>query len=129
VPSWSPGCAPSPLALVSLGGSLTLLVLTVLSLVLVPLGVGLVTTPWVLTGVRAQADRRRLLAAQWCAMLSASPSPTALAKSYETPQAGHRGPRRPTHVDPAVRWRAFAKQLRRIPLGRRSGRSAGARGP
>jgi signal transduction histidine kinase len=54
------------LAVVSLGGSLALFVLSVVSLVLVPFGVGLVTTPWVLAGVRAQADRRRLLAAEWC---------------------------------------------------------------
>jgi signal transduction histidine kinase len=54
------------LALISLYGSLALLVLTLVSLVLVPVGLGLVTTPWVLTGVRAHADRRRLLAAQWC---------------------------------------------------------------
>jgi signal transduction histidine kinase len=36
------------------------------SIVLVPLGVGIVTTPWVLTGVRAFADRRRVVAAEWC---------------------------------------------------------------
>ncbi len=30
-----------------------------------PIGIGLVTTPWVLTGVRAFADWRRLLAAEW----------------------------------------------------------------
>nr|WSY55456.1 histidine kinase [Streptomyces sp. NBC_00886] len=54
------------LALISLGGSLALFVLTLVSLVLIPLGLGLITTPWVLAGVRAHADRRRLLAAQWC---------------------------------------------------------------
>ena len=54
------------LALISLGGSLTLFVLTIVSLVCIPLGVGLITTPWVLTGVRAHANQRRLLAAQWC---------------------------------------------------------------
>ncbi|MER7928037.1 sensor domain-containing protein [Streptomyces sp. NPDC096057] len=53
------------LALLSLYGSLVLLVLTLVSLVLIPAGVGLFTTPWVLTGVRAHADRRRLLAARW----------------------------------------------------------------
>ncbi|CAL9426636.1 sensor histidine kinase [Streptomyces sp. enrichment culture] len=39
--------------------------LTLVSVALVPIGIGIVTTPWVLTGVRAFADRRRLLAAQW----------------------------------------------------------------
>ncbi|MFJ9243027.1 sensor histidine kinase [Streptomyces sp. NPDC101776] len=54
------------LALISLYGSLVLLILTVVSLVFIPLGLGLITTPWVLAGVRAHADRRRLLAAEWC---------------------------------------------------------------
>ncbi|MET7484688.1 sensor domain-containing protein [Streptomyces sp. NPDC005538] len=54
------------LALLSLAGSLTLFLLTVVSLVLIPLGLGLFTTPWVLAGVRAHADRRRLLAVEWC---------------------------------------------------------------
>ncbi|WP_043682197.1 sensor histidine kinase [Streptomyces xylophagus] len=54
------------LALISLYGSLVLLVLTLVSLVLIPVGIGLITTPWVLGGVRAHADRRRLLGAQWC---------------------------------------------------------------
>jgi signal transduction histidine kinase len=54
------------LALISLCGSLALFVLTLVSLVLIPAGIGLITTPWVLVGVRAHADRRRLLAAQWC---------------------------------------------------------------
>ncbi|MFE2885848.1 sensor histidine kinase [Streptomyces sp. NPDC059272] len=54
------------LAVVSLGGSLALFVLMVVSLALIPAGVGLVTTPWVLAGVRVQADRRRVFAAEWC---------------------------------------------------------------
>lgn len=46
--------------------SITLFVLTVVSVVLIPvLGIGLITTPWVLEGVRMQANLRRLLAAQW----------------------------------------------------------------
>ncbi|MGW4729638.1 sensor histidine kinase [Streptomyces shenzhenensis] len=53
------------LAVVALTGSLTLFVLSVVSIALVPLGIGIVTTPWVLTGVRAFADWRRLVAAQW----------------------------------------------------------------
>ncbi|WP_329555341.1 sensor histidine kinase [Streptomyces sp. NBC_00696] len=54
------------LAVVSLGGSLTLFVLVVVSLALIPAGVGMITTPWVLAGVRVQADRRRVFAAEWC---------------------------------------------------------------
>ena len=54
------------LALLSLYGSLVLFVLTLVSLVLVPVGIGLVTTPWVLAGVRAHANRRRLFAVEWC---------------------------------------------------------------
>ncbi|MGW7524049.1 sensor histidine kinase [Streptomyces sp. NPDC054783] len=42
------------------------LVLTLVSVALIPVGVGLVTTPAVLTGVRALADARRKLAAEWC---------------------------------------------------------------
>ncbi|MFF7525076.1 sensor histidine kinase [Streptomyces pseudovenezuelae] len=53
------------LALVTLPGALLGFVLTVVSLALVPIGIGLVTTPWVLTGVRAFADWRRVLAAEW----------------------------------------------------------------
>ncbi|MET7684486.1 histidine kinase [Streptomyces sp. NPDC005423] len=54
------------LAVISISGSLTLLVLTVVSLAFVPFGAGLVTTPWVLGGVRAFANWRRLVAAEWC---------------------------------------------------------------
>ncbi|MGW3108537.1 sensor histidine kinase [Streptomyces sp. NPDC001100] len=54
------------LALLSLYGSLVLFVLTLVSLVLIPVGIGLITTPWVLAGVRAHADRRRLFAVEWC---------------------------------------------------------------
>ncbi|MEU9475170.1 sensor domain-containing protein [Streptomyces sp. NPDC048191] len=54
------------LALVVLPCGVAFLVLTLLSVALVPLGVGLVTTPAVLAGVRALADARRRLAAQWC---------------------------------------------------------------
>jgi signal transduction histidine kinase len=53
------------LALVSLPGAVLCFVLSAVSIALVPIGVGLVTTPWVLTGVRAFADRRRVLAAEW----------------------------------------------------------------
>ncbi|MEU3795025.1 sensor histidine kinase [Streptomyces fructofermentans] len=47
-------------------GAITLFVLSVVSIVLVPLGIGLFTTPWVLAGVRTFADLRRLAAARWC---------------------------------------------------------------
>lgn len=52
-------------ALIALPGSVLGFCLTLVSLALVPIGVGIVTTPWVLTGVRAFADWRRLLAARW----------------------------------------------------------------
>lgn len=53
------------LALVSLPGSVVCLVTAVVSIALIPVGVGIVTTPYVLRGVRAFADRRRVLAAEW----------------------------------------------------------------
>ncbi|OON71593.1 sensor histidine kinase [Streptomyces tsukubensis] len=46
-------------------GSITLFVCAVLSIAFILLGVGVFTTPYVLTAVRAHADRRRLLAADW----------------------------------------------------------------
>ncbi|MER6333140.1 sensor domain-containing protein [Streptomyces sp. NPDC001034] len=54
------------LALISLPFGIAFLVLVPLSLAFIPLGVGVVTTPAVLTGVRALADVRRRLAAEWC---------------------------------------------------------------
>ncbi|GGN84542.1 histidine kinase [Streptomyces albiflavescens] len=54
------------LAVLGLAGSITLFVLAVVSIALVPLGAGIVTTPWVLNGVRAFANARRIVAAQWC---------------------------------------------------------------
>ncbi|MFH8465857.1 sensor histidine kinase [Streptomyces sp. NPDC017991] len=53
------------LAVVATAGSIVLFVLSVVSIVLVPLGIGIVTTPWILAAVRGFADWRRLLAAQW----------------------------------------------------------------
>ncbi|MFH9008848.1 sensor histidine kinase [Streptomyces afghaniensis] len=53
------------LALIALPGSVLCFVLSLVSIALIPVGVGLVTTPWVLTGVRAYADWRRVLAAEW----------------------------------------------------------------
>ncbi|MFE7046238.1 sensor histidine kinase [Streptomyces atratus] len=53
------------LSIASLAGSITLFVWTVLSLAFIPLGIGLVTTPYVLELVRKHANRRRLLAVTW----------------------------------------------------------------
>ncbi|MET8830995.1 sensor domain-containing protein [Streptomyces sp. NPDC004610] len=52
-------------ALIALPGAVLLLVLSVVSIALIPAGVGIVTTPWVLGWVRAFANARRLLAARW----------------------------------------------------------------
>ncbi|MET4925972.1 sensor domain-containing protein [Streptomyces sp. PSRA5] len=53
------------LGLTALVGSITLFVFSVLSITLILLGIGFFTTPYVLTAVRAHANRRRLLAATW----------------------------------------------------------------
>ncbi|MFF3127993.1 sensor histidine kinase [Streptomyces sp. NPDC057908] len=53
------------LSIASLAGSITLFVWAVLSIVFIPLGIGLVTTPYVLELVRKHANRRRLLAVTW----------------------------------------------------------------
>ncbi|MCX5262235.1 sensor histidine kinase [Streptomyces canus] len=54
------------LTLVTLPGALLGFTLSLVSISLVPVGIGVFTTPWVLTGVRAFADWRRVLAAEWC---------------------------------------------------------------
>ncbi|MFF7129736.1 sensor domain-containing protein [Streptomyces sp. NPDC008240] len=54
------------LAVAVLPLSVLFLVLTLVSVAFVPLGVGIVTTPPVLAAVRALADKRRELAAEWC---------------------------------------------------------------
>lgn len=59
------GLAVAPL---TVGVSLALFVLTLLSLVLVVLGVGVFTTPWLLKLVRMHANVRRALAGQWAGM-------------------------------------------------------------
>ena len=56
------------LALVVLPFSTLFLVLSLVSIGLIPIGLGLITTPWVLTGVRALADTRRRLADEWCSV-------------------------------------------------------------
>jgi signal transduction histidine kinase len=53
------------LALISLPGAVLCFCLSAVSIGLIPIGVGLVTTPYVLTGVRAFANWRRVLAAEW----------------------------------------------------------------
>lgn len=53
------------LAMVSLAGSLTLFLLSLLSIVFIVLGVGALTTPWVLGLVRHWANWRRAVAAEW----------------------------------------------------------------
>ncbi|MEU7579199.1 sensor domain-containing protein [Streptomyces sp. NPDC041068] len=53
------------LSIVSLAGSITLFVLSVLSIAFILLGVGLFTTPVILTGVRKWATLRRYQAGQW----------------------------------------------------------------
>ncbi|MFI6701956.1 sensor histidine kinase [Streptomyces sp. NPDC050509] len=53
------------LAVVGLPGSIILFVVTVVSIVLIVAGVGVLTTPAVLTALRAYANQRRLLAATW----------------------------------------------------------------
>ncbi|MFD5042037.1 sensor histidine kinase [Streptomyces sp. NPDC058377] len=53
------------LSFASIVGSTVLFVLSVLSIVFVVLGLGLITTPWVTEAVRRHANRRRLLAAEW----------------------------------------------------------------
>ncbi|MPY64381.1 sensor histidine kinase [Streptomyces spongiae] len=53
------------LALVALPGAVLCFTLSAVSIALIPIGLGIVTTPWVLTGVRAFANWRRVLAAEW----------------------------------------------------------------
>ncbi|MFE3829096.1 sensor histidine kinase [Streptomyces sp. NPDC059092] len=53
------------LAVVGLPVSIVFFVVTVVSIVFIVLGVGVFTTPAVLTGLRAYANQRRLLAATW----------------------------------------------------------------
>ncbi|MFH8754071.1 sensor histidine kinase [Streptomyces atroolivaceus] len=53
------------LSFACIAGSVTLFVLSVLSITFILLGIGLVTTPWVMEAVRRHADQRRRLAATW----------------------------------------------------------------
>ncbi|WP_329116292.1 sensor histidine kinase [Streptomyces sp. NBC_01465] len=56
------------LSLIALAGSIVLFVLSVVSIALIPIGVGVFTTPALLGLVRKHAGQRRLLAAQWAGM-------------------------------------------------------------
>ncbi|MEZ3178387.1 sensor histidine kinase [Streptomyces pimonensis] len=53
------------LALVSLPASVLCFALSAVSVSLIPVGIGIVTTPYVLTAVRTYANWRRVLAAEW----------------------------------------------------------------
>ncbi|MDN3020699.1 sensor histidine kinase [Streptomyces sp. S.PB5] len=53
------------LALIALPGAVLCFTLSLVSIALIPIGVGIFTTPYVLTGVRAFANWRRVLAAEW----------------------------------------------------------------
>lgn len=64
------------LSIASLAGSITLFVWTVLSIAFIPLGIGLVTTPYVLELVRKHANRRHC---------SRSPGPTSAFRSRTAP--------------------------------------------
>ncbi|GGJ48089.1 sensor histidine kinase [Streptomyces brasiliensis] len=54
------------LALALLPTAIVCFTLTAVSIGLIPAGIGLVTTPWILTRVRMFANWRRVLAAEWC---------------------------------------------------------------
>lgn len=56
------------LAIPALVGGIVLLVLSIVSLALIPIGIGAFTTPVVLTAVRAHAKMRRRLSAEWGGM-------------------------------------------------------------
>ncbi|MFE1443188.1 sensor histidine kinase [Streptomyces sp. NPDC058739] len=53
------------LAVAAWSASIAFSVLTVLSVAFIPLGIGVLTTPWVVTGLRVYAGKRRELAARW----------------------------------------------------------------
>ncbi|MFH8987227.1 sensor histidine kinase [Streptomyces sp. NPDC017940] len=61
------------LAVATLAGSITLFVLSVVSIVLIPLGVGVFTTPVVLAAVRGYANTRRSQAQAWTGIRIPSP--------------------------------------------------------
>ncbi|MFI7497374.1 sensor histidine kinase [Streptomyces sp. NPDC049687] len=69
-------------------------VLALVSLALIPLGIGAVTTPWVMTAVRALADNRRDLAERWCGIRipSAYRPPPGTANPFKRTNALLRDP-------------------------------------
>ena len=78
------------LAFLSLAGSLTLFITTVVSLALLLAGVGFLTTPWVLRAVRTHADQRRVLAGDWAGVKLLAPTarcPLPAAASRATSSA------------------------------------------
>ncbi|MFF8811952.1 sensor histidine kinase [Streptomyces pactum] len=91
------------LTVMALAGSITLLCLTLVSIGLIPVGVGLFTTPYLLDLVRAHADTRRRLAHEWAGVTIPRPyRPVA-----EAPPGGLLGPPRRCRrllTDPAT-WR------------------------
>ncbi|MBO8192023.1 sensor histidine kinase [Streptomyces oryzae] len=67
----------------SLGVSLALFLMTLVSLVLTLLGIGLFTTPWLLYAVRMHAGQRRVLAGEWAGL--------SIPASYRPLPPGPRG--------------------------------------
>nr|WP_206441203.1 histidine kinase [Streptomyces boncukensis] len=61
------------LAVLSFGVSLSLFITALVSLALIPLGLGVFSTPWVLELVRAHANHRRALAHEWSGVPIAVP--------------------------------------------------------
>nr|WP_229375188.1 sensor domain-containing protein [Streptomyces spirodelae] len=61
------------LMVLSLGVSLALFLMTLLSMVLMLLGVGVLTTPWLLHVVRVHANQRRALAGEWAGLPMGAP--------------------------------------------------------
>ncbi|MEV6393858.1 histidine kinase [Streptomyces sp. NPDC051907] len=53
------------LTLMALIGSVTVFTVTLVSIALIPIGIGVFTTPLMVSVLRAHANQRRLLAAQW----------------------------------------------------------------
>ncbi|MEU9580899.1 sensor histidine kinase [Streptomyces chilikensis] len=100
------------LGVFSVSGSAFLLVLVVLAAALVPLGVGVVLLPPLLTAVRFHAGLRRSLAERWYGVRI----PAAYRPGPATPSAT--GPSRALHLlqDPAVR-----RDLRWLPVDMTAG--------
>ncbi|MFH8367388.1 sensor histidine kinase [Streptomyces sp. NPDC018031] len=71
------------LTIMTLAGSITLFVLSLVSIALIPTGVGLFTTPLVIDLVRAHADNRRRLAHEW--------GQVSIARPYRPVPEGLRG--------------------------------------